>query len=50
MPAPGAQLSQLDSSLGCWWGSLPVVDNNLWPSVPILVGNATLIVSEHVYL
>jgi hypothetical protein len=39
-----------------WWQPrLPVgfpfvINFGLWPSVPILVGNATLVVSENVYV
>jgi hypothetical protein len=31
-------------------GFLFVIDNGLWPSALILVGNATLVVSERVYV
>jgi hypothetical protein len=27
-----------------------VIDNGLWPSVFILVGNATLVVSKHIHV
>jgi hypothetical protein len=31
-------------------GSPFVINNGLWPLVPILVGNATVVVSEHGYM
>jgi hypothetical protein len=55
----GAHLVQLGSSLGLLVPLVPLVappgsafgiNNGLWPSVPILVGNATLVVSQHVYV
>jgi hypothetical protein len=50
--AIGAQLVQLlaASAAGGVLFENFVINNGLWPSVPISVGNATLVVSKHVYV
>jgi hypothetical protein len=48
-PAPDACLVQFGGSLGYRRDSL-VINSGLWPSALILVGNATLVESERVYM
>jgi hypothetical protein len=43
-------LVQPGSSLGCWWGPLLWLKTVFRRRAPVLVDNATIVVSEHVYV
>jgi hypothetical protein len=42
-------MNQVSSAMGAAASALYKIDDGLWPSVPISVGNTTVVVSEHVY-